>query len=329
MYTKFKKGETKMKKNKKVKKIKKFKGIESPNYTQIPNVYLDELMADLTGAEFKVLMYITRRTFGFGKKSDNISLNQIANGIIKKDDSILDKGTGLSVRQVKYTIKILIDKEIIIKVKRASKEKGLEATNYSLKFKKDLFDPLCKKFTRASAKNSLEQKKVLQKKDFNNKERIYSREDKELIKKIINCLNDKTKKNFRSNNIKTQKLIKARLNEGYVFEDFEKVIDIKTNEWLKTEYNKFLRPETLFGGKFEGYLNESNVKGVETENDLKTRQANKCYISYNNGEDCMVKGTIRLHSYCDQCKKLKERDHKKLLKERLTTLEKEVELVKV
>lgn len=318
-----------MGKNKKIKKIKKFRGIESPNYTQAPNVYFDELMAGLTGSEFKVLMYITRRTFGFGKKSDNISLNQIANGITKKDGTILDKGTGLSVKQVQRTIKVLTDKNIVIKEKRNSKEKGIEATNYSLKFRKDLLDPLGQNVHSPMVKMSIEQKKVLQNKVFNNKERIYSREDQELIKEIVNNLNDKSKKNFRSNNVKTKKLIKARLNEGYVLDDFKKVIDIKTNEWLNTEYNKFLRPETLFGGKFEGYLNESKVKGVETESDLRTRQANKCYISYNNGEDCMVRGTIRLHSYCDYCKKLKERDHKKLSEERSTTPKKEAELVKV
>ncbi len=319
--------EKKVKKNNKKKNSYKFQGIESPNYTQTPNIYLDELMADLTGSEFKVLMYITRRTFGFGKKSDNISLTQIANGITKKDSTILDKGTGLSKSSVQGAIKGLVDKNIVIKEKRNSKEKGLEPTNYSLKFRKNLLDPYGKNCHSPMVKIAIEQKKVIQKK--NNKERIYSREDRELIKEIVNNLNDKSKKNFRSNNVKTQKLIKARLNEGYVFEDFEKVIDIKTNEWLNTEYNKFLRPETLFGGKFEGYLNESKVKGIETESDSKKRKADKCYKEYNNGENCMVSGTIKLHSYCDQCKKLKERDHKKLLKERLTTLEKEVELVKV
>ncbi|MBA7493072.1 hypothetical protein ES702_03627 [subsurface metagenome] len=307
-FIKIQESEVEMKKNKKVKKIKKFKGIESPNYTQAPNVYLDELMANLTGSEFKVLMYITRRTFGFDKKSDNISLNQITNGIVKKDGTILDKGTGLSKSSVQGAIKGLVDKNIVIKEKRNSKEKGLEPTNYSLKFRKNLLDPYGKNCHSPMVKIAIEQKKVLQKKDFNNKERIYSREDKELIEKTINYLNDKTKKNFRSNNIKTQKLIKARSNEGYVFDDFKKVIDIKTKEWLKTEYNKFLRPETLFGGKFEGYLNESKIEGVETESDLKTKQANKCYISYNNGEDCMVEGTIRLHSYCNYCKKLLDQE---------------------
>ena len=53
-------------------------------------------------------------------------------------------------------------------------------------------------------------------------------------------------------------LINARFNEGYTKEDFIKVIDIKTNEWLKTKMEQYLRPETLFSNKFEGYLNQSS-----------------------------------------------------------------------
>lgn len=77
---------------------------------------------------------------------------------------------------------------------------------------------------------------------------------------IIDYLNKKTGKNFRSSTPKTQKLIKARWNEGYRLEDFFQVIDTKCSQWLKdTKMNKYLQPETLFGTKFEGYLNE-NVK---------------------------------------------------------------------
>ncbi len=52
-----------------------------PNSTQVPDVILDHWMAALSGAEFKVLLYVARRTYGFGKDSDNISLNQMASGI--------------------------------------------------------------------------------------------------------------------------------------------------------------------------------------------------------------------------------------------------------
>jgi hypothetical protein len=52
-----------------------FKGYSSPNYTPVPDELFDEQLPDLSGAELKLLLYIIRRTFGFKKESDNISLN--------------------------------------------------------------------------------------------------------------------------------------------------------------------------------------------------------------------------------------------------------------
>src|SRR5918998_799706 len=80
--------------------ILRFKGFLSPRYTQVPDELFDELMAYLSGAELKVLLYIIRRTFGFKKDSDNISLRQICNGIKTREGEVLDKGTGLSLSTV-------------------------------------------------------------------------------------------------------------------------------------------------------------------------------------------------------------------------------------
>ena len=75
-------------------------------------------------------------------------------------------------------------------------------------------------------------------------------------KEIIDYLNEKTGKKFKHNTTKTKDFIKARWNQDFRLEDFKKVIDIKTAEWLNTDSDKYLRPETLFGNKFEGYLNQ-------------------------------------------------------------------------
>ncbi|WP_343100994.1 conserved phage C-terminal domain-containing protein [Romboutsia sp. MSSM.1001216sp_RTP31141st1_G3_RTP31141_220114] len=82
----------------------------------------------------------------------------------------------------------------------------------------------------------------------NNKKEIYSR--------VITRLNELTGKSYKPTTKKTIACIDARLNEGFKEDDLYKVIDIKTKEWLGTEYEKYLRPETLFGSKFEGYLNQ-------------------------------------------------------------------------
>ena len=77
------------------------------------------------------------------------------------------------------------------------------------------------------------------------------------IKQIVCYLNEKTGKHFRPTNKATVRCVKARLNEGYVVEDFKKVIDTKVSEWSDTEYDKYLNPETMFGNKFDKYLNQN------------------------------------------------------------------------
>lgn len=86
-------------------------------------------------------------------------------------------------------------------------------------------------------------------------------EIKEYIVEIVNYLNDVCGSSYRSTSKKTQSLIKTRLIEGFTVDNFKTVIDTKAKEWLRTEQAKYLRPETLFGTKFEGYLQQGKVEG--------------------------------------------------------------------
>ena len=80
------------------------------------------------------------------------------------------------------------------------------------------------------------------------------------IKEIIQYLNDRCGTRYRYQTKGTQEHINARLKEGYTVDDFKMVIDKKFEEWHGTDMEKFLRPETLFAGKFESYLNQKIVK---------------------------------------------------------------------
>ncbi|WP_447409783.1 conserved phage C-terminal domain-containing protein [Clostridium perfringens] len=84
-----------------------------------------------------------------------------------------------------------------------------------------------------------------------------------IYSRVIEYLNSKTGKSYKSTTRKTQSLIKARIDEGFNEEEFFKVIDNKVSEWKGTEYEKYLRPETLFGNKFEGYLNQDFGSGTK------------------------------------------------------------------
>lgn len=83
---------------------------------------------------------------------------------------------------------------------------------------------------------------------------------------IIEYLNLKTNKNYKHSSKATQRFIDARLHEGFTLEDFKRVIDIKSKQWLGGDMEQYLRPQTLFGTKFESYLNEgaNNGKGVSS-----------------------------------------------------------------
>lgn len=77
---------------------------------------------------------------------------------------------------------------------------------------------------------------------------------------IIDYLNQRLGSRYKPTTKKTRELIRARWNEGFRLEDFKAVIDKKCVDWIGTEWEKFLRPVTLFGTKFESYLNQLSVE---------------------------------------------------------------------
>lgn len=105
---------------------------------------------------------------------------------------------------------------------------------------------------------------ILQTNKTNNNE-IDNNNNKLLIcKEVISYLNLKAKKNFKVDTASHQKFIKARLKEGYVLEDFKKVVDIMAAKWKGTEYEQYLQPQTLFGNKMDNYLNQPMPRKVHS-----------------------------------------------------------------
>lgn len=104
------------------------------------------------------------------------------------------------------------------------------------------------------------------------KEEVYSRAEPDSaahysaeIESVVDYLNQKAAKHYKSKTNKTRQLIRARFKEGFTLDDFKTVIDKKCSQWLNdAKMDAYLRPETLFGTKFEGYLNEK-VQGRPVE----------------------------------------------------------------
>lgn len=90
----------------------------------------------------------------------------------------------------------------------------------------------------------------------------------EITVEIINYLNNKANKNFSVEAKEAKRCINARVSEGYNLNDFKKVIDTKVTKWLNTPQEDYLRPITLFGTKFNSYLNE------RPQNEQITNQSN-------------------------------------------------------
>src|SRR5207244_2543490 len=115
----------------------RFRGFRRPNYTPVPDELFVELAPNLTEAELRCLLYIVRRTFGFKKDADAISVNQMAGGIVTHEGRVLDHGTGLSRSAVWRGVKGLVEKGVIVAQARQSAERGNEPTVYTLVYASD------------------------------------------------------------------------------------------------------------------------------------------------------------------------------------------------
>lgn len=163
--------------------------------------------------------------------------------------SIQDMATkwGWSRKKVSNFLNIL-QTELMLSQKRTSKYTLITVENWSMYQ------------TEEHQKNNKGTSKEHQKNTNNNDNNDY--------KEIIDYLNLKVGKNFKHSTAKTKKCIDARFNDGFTLEDFKKVIDVKSKEWLNTDMAQYLRPETLFGNKFEGYLNQYVEPKKQVVNDM-------------------------------------------------------------
>lgn len=139
----------------------------------------------------------------------------------------------------------------------------------------------------------------------------------DFVSEIIGYLNAKTGKRFSSKTSSTIKFINGRLSEGYTVDDMKRVVDIKTSQWLNTDRDKYLRPETLFNAtKFAGYVNEKMIYNSNNIDNLSYEQkislVNKGLLKF---EDLPVADKIKFATRhadgiddvnCDSDNKIKE-----------------------
>lgn len=164
---------------------------------------------------------------------------------------------------LKRIIQNLVDKGIIDKIVRCEIGTKFKKSYYRVTDKARMMmfgnpvDPSVKK---------LEEQQAPEETTVNSNSNNINIKHNNIIKEVIEYLNKATNSSYRDSTPKTRTLILARIKEGFKLEDFKKVIDNKTRTWLKdTAMCKYLRPETLFGTKFESYLNEISKPKFKSE----------------------------------------------------------------
>lgn len=187
------------------------------NFTNVTNKIKDYTKKTLIGEELKI------ENSNLKSRSSNVRFNETCNDIdkITKND--------IEDNQSKNAIK-LSNSKVFSSMNRDGKKSGFDNIHDTQK----------------------EDKFVTNKKESLNK---FNK--KNIQQSIINMLNKKTGKNFKINSPTSIKLINERLKEGYVLEDFYKVIEVKVAKWKDTIMEMYIRPETLFSHKFESYVNEN------------------------------------------------------------------------
>src|SRR5699024_5675035 len=227
--------------------ISTFSGTE--RHITVPRVYL-ELLGDFNTAAFlNQLVFWSDKT----KRRDGFFYKTYA----EWEDELL-----LSEYQVRRSSKNLRDLGLIeTEVKRAN---GSPTVHYKVNMDK-LSESILNKLKNRNQTNlgndsqvSLVSLTVDDTVDDNSRDNTLSRNSTRVpYKEIIDYLNEKTGRNYKHKAKVNQRVIKARMNEGYTLEDFKTVIDKKSVEWNDdVKMKEYLRPETLFSTKFDRYLNE-------------------------------------------------------------------------
>lgn len=222
----------------------------------LPVEILDD--QNLSPVDFYILAQILRRKDSYGlitaanlKAGLKLSENTIRSGLITlAENGYLTKGPGRGTwllnlkicgaepQNLRYDLKICGEEE-------RTKEEDINNTISDFENKKD---------TENDKENDKE--KEIKKKEKPEEPDRFTAEYRE----IIGYLNEKTGKKFSARSRVNQGHMSARLKEGFTVEDFKRVIDVKWFQWHDdAKMAKFLRPETLFGTKFDRYLNEEKV----------------------------------------------------------------------
>ena len=205
-----------------------------------------------------------------GKKEIPFSTHEIAL-VTYQDESFIE-----------YAMNVLQEAELVEKEEAYYIPKALEFTNqttvgatYMQDYrtrKKESYN--CNIECNNKCNTDIEIEKEKRNRIKNKEKETYLEKEDLQCKEIIEHLNNVTGCDYKTDSKNTIMLIEKHIKEGYKKEDFISVIDKKYKEWKDTEREKYVRPETLFGDKFESYVNQKEKKSMLDDVDLNSLYAN-------------------------------------------------------
>lgn len=169
---------------------------------------------------------------------------------------------GCSMRTVDNTLASLLDKQLIVKhEKYVNGVRSCDYTATSPEIASRQND------TKAPGDTATERRALEPQPLLNEPQATAQTKEPDLIEEVVDYLNQRADTHYKATTANTRKLIKARLKEGFTVDEFKIVIDKKCAEWLNNrDMVQYLRPETLFGNKFESYLNaKSSTRAIHTD----------------------------------------------------------------
>ena len=244
-------------------------------YTRIANELLDALCRiRIPGESMQIFCVILRKTYGYGKKIDRISLSQFVEATGMKKPNVCRALKQLQTLNVIHIDKIVIQNDngfiqndnanyVTYRINKfhASWESGKRVQSRPASIAKTV-KPFIQSDNETLSKTIIN---VIQN-DTHNRKKETKEKNLTPFAEILDFLNLKAGKSFKL--VDTHKRhIQARWNEGYSLEDFKTVISAKSEEWGDDEkMSKYLRPETLFGGKFDSYLQSAGTYAGKKSN---------------------------------------------------------------
>ena len=225
-----------------------------PNFTPIPNIVLEKLMPSLSKVALKVLLAVARKTYGWGKERDAISLTQ------------LQRLTGLGRAGV---VRGITELDSLLKVTKGANR---NCNEYELNIDISTSELVSEWNWFQNGTSSITVKRVVPK--WNTQKKEDKRKNTSdlifpIIEKIISRINELSGRDYRPDSKAVSRYLRARLKAGATEADCLGVVEDRFRRWGNDEtMSQHFNPVTLFRQeKFELYLAEANANGKAAGDD--------------------------------------------------------------